>query len=428
MFQLSVELYDTKDKKVVWSDRWQENWDNLVTIKGSLSDGLLKALDTKPKIEQKVNTTNPEAYEFYLKAKHKYEKRENTDDAEIARGLLQKAIELDDNLIVAKALLGTTYSHMGDYDKAMEIDTLALKQAQALNDYKNIAYLNYSISYIYWSKGELKHSLDFNERGLKIFKKISSKFGIALCYGHFSNIYWVKGEWSKALEYCDKQINIYNKLEDIDGVIFATFIKATVYGAKHDYSKSIYYHNIVIKHYEKFNKKHSLAYSYNNIGKEYRQIGESETSYKFACKTYKICKELNLKSLIPLPLLGQGWYHFENQNYDDALDFFTQSLTIQKETKLKIHHIPLLTNTLIALCNKTLGKRYDYDSIYQLIEKTPYIPYYLHYFIYKLIEDLSYLKTAFKQVHELIDSLEDGAKFLSYPIPKAIVEEWEKVK
>ena len=84
MFQLSVELYDTKDKKVVWSDRWQEKWDNLPNIKTSLSDGLLKALDTKSKVEQKVETTNTEAYEFYLKAKHKYNKRENSDDIEIA--------------------------------------------------------------------------------------------------------------------------------------------------------------------------------------------------------------------------------------------------------------------------------------------------------------------------------------------------------
>jgi TolB-like protein len=105
MFQLSIELYDTKDKKVVWSDRWQENWDNLPTIKGSLSDGLLKALDTKPKVKEKIETTNPEAYEFYLKAKQKYAKRENTDDIEVVRGLLHKAIELDDNLIVAKDLV-----------------------------------------------------------------------------------------------------------------------------------------------------------------------------------------------------------------------------------------------------------------------------------------------------------------------------------
>ena len=93
MFQLSVELYDTKDKKVVWSDRWQEKWDNLPTIKMNLSDGLLKALDTTSKVEKKAETTNTKAYELYLKAKHKYEKRENTDDTDVARKLLHQAIE-----------------------------------------------------------------------------------------------------------------------------------------------------------------------------------------------------------------------------------------------------------------------------------------------------------------------------------------------
>ena len=101
MFQLSIELFDTKENKVVWSDRWQEKWDNLQAIKGILSDGLLKALDTKPKVEQKEDNTNPKAYAFYLEAKHKYAKRENKNDTEIIRGLINKAIVLDDNLIVA---------------------------------------------------------------------------------------------------------------------------------------------------------------------------------------------------------------------------------------------------------------------------------------------------------------------------------------
>ena len=50
--------------------------------------------------------------------------------------------------------------------------------------------------------------------------------------------------------------------------------------------------------------------------------------------------------------------------------------------------------------------------------------------IYQLLEDTSYLKTAYNQVQEKADNLEPdiAAKFLSYPIPKAIVEEWEKVK
>jgi len=54
----------------------------------------------------------------------------------------------------------------------------------------------------------------------------------------------------------------------------------------------------------------------------------------------------------------------------------------------------------------------------------------LAYRLYKLLEDFSYLETAYIDIQEKADNLEPdvAAKFLSYPIPKAIVEEWEKVK
>ena len=72
MFQLSIELFDTKESKVIWSDKWQEKWDNLPSIKGSLSDGLLKALDTRKTMAKIVDNTNSETYEYYLKAKYKF--------------------------------------------------------------------------------------------------------------------------------------------------------------------------------------------------------------------------------------------------------------------------------------------------------------------------------------------------------------------
>ena len=47
-----------------------------------------------------------------------------------------------------------------------------------------------------------------------------------------------------------------------------------------------------------------------------------------------------------------------------------------------------------------------------------------------ILEDTSYLETTYNQIQKQIDNLEPDikAKFLSYPIPKAIVEEWEKAK
>ena len=54
----------------------------------------------------------------------------------------------------------------------------------------------------------------------------------------------------------------------------------------------------------------------------------------------------------------------------------------------------------------------------------------LNYLIYLLLEDTIYLSDAFNEVQKLANNLEPdvAAKFLSYPIHKVIVEEWEKVK
>ena len=81
--------------------------------------------------------------------------------------------------------------------------------------------------------------------------------------------------------------------------------------------------------------------------------------------------------------------------------------------------------------NKKLGKKYDENEIHSLIKEAEDINYTnLNYRIYQLLDDTSYLETAYKQVQEKADNLEPDikTKFLSYPIPKAIVEEWERVK
>jgi len=77
VFQLSMELFDTKNSEVVWSNRWQTNWSDLSTIKGDLSNEILANLNIMvTKNSEQVNVTgNPEAYEYYLKAKYKLEKR-----------------------------------------------------------------------------------------------------------------------------------------------------------------------------------------------------------------------------------------------------------------------------------------------------------------------------------------------------------------
>ena len=91
--------------------------------------------------------------------------------------------------------------------------------------------------------------------------------------------------------------------------------------------------------------------------------------------------------------------------------------------------VELETTTYLYLSYKHLGKDYDEQDIHSLIKETENIEFELNFRLYELLEDTSYLETAHTQVQEKVSAMEKelAEKYLSYPIPKKIVEEWEKV-
>jgi len=429
MFQLSIELYDTKDKKVVWSDRWQESWDNLPTIKGSLSDGLLKALNTTSKVEKKVETTNPEAYEFYLRAKHKYDKRENKDDTEIARGLLSKAIELDNNLIVAKNLLGTTYREMGDYDKAMEIYTPALKKAEKLGDKPGMGYILNGIGAVHTNKGDYDNALDYFEMSLTIAEELGDKRGIGVSLNNIGLVQHDKGDYETALDYLERSLTIAEELGDKRGIGVSLNNIGLMYWNKGDYEKSLDYYGRSLAIDEELGDKRGVGVSLVNIGLVSWNKGDYDNALDYFERSLTIAEELGDKRGMGLSLNSIGIVHFNKGEYEKAEDYFENSRAIQKEIGLGADDL-IWSTTYLYLTYKHLSKDYDVKEIHTLIKETENIEFDLNYGLYQLLKDISFLATAYNQIQEKADNLEPDvkAKFLSYPIPKAIVEEWEKVK
>ena len=429
MFQLSVELYDTKDKKVVWSDRWQEKWDNLPTIKINLSDGLLKALDTTSKVEKKTETTNTKAYEFYLKAKHKYEKRENTDDTEIARGLLNKAIELDDNLISAKVLLGWTYSEIGNYDKAMEIYTSTLKQAEELGDKREMGSSLSNIGTVYSDKGDYDKALDYYERSLKIDEELGDKRGMGSSLNNIGIVYYNRGDYDKALDYYGRSLAIQEELGDKSLMESSLHNIGIVHYRKGDYDKALDYYGRSLVICEELGDKSGMGYSLMGIGNVHSDKGDYDKALNYYGRSLAIREELGDKFGMGYSLMGIGNVHNNKLDYKKAEEHLEKSLNIQKEIGVATDDLIWVT-TYLYLTYKHLGKDYDVKEIHSLIKDAENIEFELNLRLYELLEDTSYLEAAFNQVQEKASAMENelAKKFLSYPIPKAIVEEWEKVK
>ena len=169
-----------------------------------------------------------------------------------------------------------------------------------------------------------------------------------------------------------------------------------------------------------------MGYSLYNIGSVYYFKGDYDKALNYYERALAIREEIGDKSGMGINLNNIGIVHHDKGDYKKALDYYERSLAIQKE--IGLNKLELSTTTYLYLTYKHLGKQYDVKEIHSLIKDAENIEFELNLRLYELLEDTSYLETAYNQVQENASAMEDGAKFLSYPIPKAIVKEWEKVK
>jgi len=241
-------------------------------------------------------------------------------------------------------------------------------------------------------------------------------------------VYYNKGEYDKTLEYFDKSLKIREELGDKRGMGATLSNIGAVYADKGDYDKALEYYDRSLKIKEEIGDKRGMGLTLGNIGNVHKNKGEYEKALEYYDRSLKIKEELGNKAEMGDSLNNIGIVHYNRGEYNRAVEHLEKSLNIQKEIGLK--GLELSTTTYLYLTYKHLGKDYDEKEIHTLIKDAENIEYELNLRLYELLEDKSYLVTAYNQVQEKASAMEEelGKKFLSYPIPKAIVEEWEKVK
>ena len=234
-----------------------------------------------------------------------------------------------------------------------------------------------------------------------------------------------KGEYEKALDYYDRSLKIYEELGDKREMGYILHNIGRVLTNKSDYDKALDYYERSLAIQEELGDKHGKGHSLNSIGDVHKNKGEYNTALEYYVRSLAIQEELGDNFGISFSLNNIGNVHYSNRDYDKMFSHLQKAINIQKE----IGALELETVTLFALVNKNLSQEYDDKEIHSLIKKTENIECELNLLLYELLENKSYLETAYSQVQEKASEMEKelAHKFLSYPIAKQIVEEWEKV-
>ena len=202
---------------------------------------------------------------------------------------------------------------------------------------------------------------------------------------------------------------------------------ASIYYDKGDEDKAFDLFNLSLEMAEKEGNKKWIRNVLRLIGWQCYLGGYYSKALDYFNREHRIIEEIGDNWGNSNNLTNIGLVYFQQEDYNKAVENLEKSATIQMEIDSTIK---LETASHLFLSKKILGQEYNITEIHALIKEQEEIKDYLNFALFKLLEDPSYLETAYNQVQEKADAMDDKfkAKFLSYPIPKAIVEEWEKVK
>ena len=332
LFQISLELYDTKNSKVVWSDRWQEKWGNLPSIKSKLSKNILNNLDilTK-KTEDVAETGNIDAYEFYLKAKYKYEKSKKTEDVEIVRGLLKKAIDLDKKSPNAYHLLSGTFLRESRFDESLEITTILLKE-QLQNNVKSkeIGKTYYKIGDIYFEMKDYDKAVEYFSKSSKIADEIDNKKIYVYALASLSLAFTEKGEFEKALFYNNRTLKVARELNSPRWLNFSYFSFGSYYEMKGDFEMALDYHKRLLNTVQDSKNKGELSWAHGLVGDTYIKMDNNDMALKHYNHSLNLSIEINNQIYMADNYKDIGEIFYNTTNYEKALENFHMSLTTAK--------------------------------------------------------------------------------------------------
>ncbi len=440
MFQLSIELHDTKESTIIWSDRWQEKWENLTIIKEKLSISLLETLNTKPKVESSIANHNTEAYEYYLKAKFKIESQGLTKEGiEVGRSLADKAIELDPLLIEPRALLMATYVQVGEFKTVAKMAKVIKELAKKSDNPKHLAagYAMHALQIFMegfntsgeLDKSNLKKVKSLLEKSMAINKNINDLKNLAKGKGMMVMLFGLIGDFKKSISLSEELIALGKKVDDKPEMMKSYMNIAMTYDRMGDYTNAIKYINIFVDFYKKENPMflvQGLYYRLESILKQGKNLTDDYLNELYAqaekSTTYADADLIALAGLYA----NMGLIKIIQKDYSAAL----QPLLKAKEIGEKLPNIDSSARIFIAFSKKMLGE--DISDKLNDLEKTNHNSQVDAYYLYKIFgsdEGKKYLEKGFNIISDMKIHLEDKVleEFCNAKYVKLISEEWKKI-
>jgi len=353
--KLSLTMKTVDSERIVWTDTWLEEIDDLPLIKGKLADSILKALGRDPHqypgiTDVEVNSLS--VYEKYLQAMHLWKKKENKQHILQTRKLIEEVIESEPLMIPARIMLGTTYRETGDYSTSLTIFREARKIAEAENNQSGLLDTYRATGISRWLKGELTRAQTAYNKAMTFAEKLHNTMEQSRLLNNIGLIYCDRSLFPEALEKLEKSLLMSENLGSVDGQARTLCNIGLVYWQSGRASKALEYYKKSLHLVRAMNDVSGQANLLTNIGLIHNHRGELEQAYEIASSSMKLSQDLDDKRATCRALNNMGSVMLAMGMFSIAEKHFTDALSIARKIGLRKMEGLLTTNTAILIMLK----------------------------------------------------------------------------
>jgi tetratricopeptide (TPR) repeat protein len=264
--------------------------------------------------------------------------------------LLLKTDKPDTTQLIHLHALSLEFETIGGYDQGFNYCNRVLALADIIlksnnskeeqtqrtaKSYKARAYS--TIAAIFRDQGNYAKALNSHSKALKIRELLGEKKSIASCYNNMGNVYEIQGNYPEALKYYFTSLKIKETIDDKRGMANSFNNIGNVYNAQGNYSEALRNHLAALKIREAIGDQLGISASNNNIGNtKYEQAirekdpmlreQEFEESLKNHLASLEIAKAIDNKRSIANSYINIGVLMFDQAGFEKNPDLKAQKL------------------------------------------------------------------------------------------------------
>jgi len=259
--RIAVRLVRTSDETHVWTHTYERELRQAVDIASEVASAVAGEIDLYLKVKEllrpsKAGTTNPEAWEQYLRGRYMWNRRDE-ESIRLSISYFQEAIRIDPRYAQAYAGLADSYSLLPSAEVGAASPSEMMPQAKRAA--QKALELDEKLAEAHTSLGYVELVYEWNRQGAEQQMKRAIELNPDYGLGHqwYAHLLESSGRLDEAL----KELRLAQELDPLSPSVYAAL--AQTYYFKRDYDQAIASSNEALEKYPNF------VLGYINLGRAY---------------------------------------------------------------------------------------------------------------------------------------------------------------